>query len=328
MLSKFSMVCKSWKDAVETIKFNREVPLTILDVIDHIITSRLSISPYFEKYLQCFRKLHAPMNLFSSENGHQMISLVLKNMQKLNYIHFGSDLGSLPDTVDPFMLQILENSHETLQYTSISRFCIPDICFPKLNALTIEIGQDICLPEFKTYFPQMLKNMERLETVELFVLEPAYHDIYEYVANNYEKHCIRGSANSTRLLNIVPVKILIGVSDLERDLQNMKCVSGIQYLHVWIYNTETPMRCGWDKYQEIFDQCLNLKAIELSWMRNYEFGAFVQVSAANQNIWQERMSYFKTRGIRIADDRKIFLNANLETKLAKEASVTWKFCFC
>jgi hypothetical protein len=176
----FRLVCKSWKYAVETIKFNEELPLTIFDDIDEIIDKNgLPISPYFEKYLQCFRKLEVPMKLFSSKNGRHILSLVLKNMKKLNHINFDSDCESLPETVDPFMLQILENSHETLQCTSISRFCIPDISFPKLKTLTIEIGQDIRLPEFKTYFPLVLKNMERLETVKLCSLQPAYHNICE-----------------------------------------------------------------------------------------------------------------------------------------------------
>merc|ERR1712034_60837 len=65
----FRLVCKSWKDAVETIKFNREVSIKVLHDIDEIIKNRLPISPFFEKYLQCFKKLHAPMHLFASGYG-------------------------------------------------------------------------------------------------------------------------------------------------------------------------------------------------------------------------------------------------------------------
>jgi len=52
-----------------------------------------------------------------------------------------------------------------------------------------------------------------------------------------------------------------------------------------------------------------------------------QLPETTQNIWQERISYFKARGIRIVGDGEIYENENLETKLAKEAGVTWKFHF-
>ena len=325
----FRLVCKSWKDAVETIKFNRIVPpFKIFWNIDKIIKNGLSISPFFEKYLQCFKKLYAPMSLFASENRHQMLSLVLNNMQKLNSICLNYGSRSLPESVDPFILQILENSHETLQDASISRFCIPDISFSKLKTLEIVIGKDICLPEFKTYFPLVLKNMERLQTVKLSLMDPGYNDICEYIVKHYSKHCISASSAEDEryeILNIVPVKILSGVFDLRKSVQNFTYVSGLQYLQMSIYDDED---FSWDKYQESFDQCLNLKAIELTWLDEDGNGITLsQISEANQKLWQERISYFKARGICIVDDDEIWGNENLQMKLAKEAGVTWKFHF-
>ena len=155
----FRLVCKSWKDAVETIKFNRRVSMKIFSDIDKIIKNGLSISPFFEKYLQCFKKLHAPMDILASENGHHIITLVLNNMQKLNYICFYSKLGSVPETMDDsFILQMLENSHETLQYAYIERFCIPDICFPKLKTLEIRIGTIFAHQNLKLIFHRFLKT--------------------------------------------------------------------------------------------------------------------------------------------------------------------------
>ena len=60
----FRLVCKSWKDAVETIKFNRAQPDSLFWNIDKIIKNGFFISPFFGKYLQCFKKLHAPMASF------------------------------------------------------------------------------------------------------------------------------------------------------------------------------------------------------------------------------------------------------------------------
>merc|ERR1712034_272025 len=138
-----------------------------------------------------------------------------------------------------------------------------------------------------------------------------------------------------KMLNIVPVKILTLVHSLEADLQNFKYVSGLQYLHVYIYCPEKPMWYGWDKYQEILDRCFNLKEVELTWShfqiecQNNKFRKITlsQVSEVNQNIWKERISYFKARGIRIVGEGDIYRNKNLQTKLAKEAGVTWKFQF-
>merc|ERR1711925_15452 len=166
-------------------------------------------------------------------------------------------------------------------------------------------------------------------TLSLF--EPHFRDTCEYIAEHYDKHCISATLfdPELKILNIVPVKIVSHVDDLEQNLQHCKYISGVQYIHVCIEQPEESMRNGWDKYQDIFDQCLNLKAIELTWMGRYRAtaAALSQVSAANQTIWNERISYFKARGIRIVDGGEIYNNENLQTKLAKEAGVTWKFCF-
>jgi len=49
---------------------------------------------------------------------------------------------------------------------------------------------------------------------------------------------------------------------------------------------------------------------------------------ANQKIWNERISYFQARGIRLANENEIRNNKILKTKLAKEAGFTWRFHFC
>merc|ERR1712034_215994 len=155
--------------------------------------------------------------------------------------------------------------------------------------------------------------------------------ICKYIVKHYSKHCISASEAEYEMyekLIIVPVKILSGVFDLSEHLQNLKYVSRLQYLQVDIYDPEEPMHWGWDKYQESFDQCLNLKAIELTWRdEDGDIISLSQISETNQKIWQERISYFKARGIRIVDDGEIHENENLQMKLAKKAGVTWKFHF-
>lgn len=231
------------------------------------------------------------------------------------------------------MLQILEHFHETLQYVNFCGSCIPaHINFPKLKVLEIE--NDFCVAKFKTNFPLLLKNMETLETVIIHLLYRG-DDVCEYIAENYIKHCI--SAQASAAFNYqIPAQILTRVNDLKH-LQNYKYVSRLQYLHVLIYSIETSISKGWDKYREIFDLCSNLKAVELTWHRQFRRKTtLAQVPEGNQNFWLERISYFETRGIRIVDGGEIFAYQwtsplshtgpwPLQTKLAKEAGITWKF---
>jgi len=176
----------------------------------------------------------------------------------------------------------------------------------------------------------VLKNSERLETVELRWDRdsPACYNIFEYVVNNYEKHCIRGCVGrNSKFLNFVPVKIVTRVFSLEFP-QNLKYVSGVQYLHVTVGIRQPPMLFGWDKYKEFFDQCLNLKEIELHWNGGCRNKSNIsETSEANQIIWQERIENIKARGIRFVNDGEIFRN-KMEMKVAKESGVTWKFVFC
>ena len=45
----------------------------------------------------------------------------------------------------------------------------------------------------------------------------------------------------------------------------------------------------------------------------------------DQEIWKERISYFKSRGIRLADRGEIDENENLRITLAKQVGISWKF---
>ena len=104
----------------------------------------------------------------------------------------------------------------------------------------------------------------------------------------------------------------------------------MEYVHVFIYHPNSPMRHDWNKYQEIFDQCINLKAIEFDKMEStaeFVTETLPKLSEANQEIWKERISYFQARGIRITYKNEIRGNENLKMKLAKEAGITWKFSF-
>merc|ERR1711964_553341 len=103
----------------------------------------------------------------------------------------------------------------------------------------------------------------------------------------------------------------------------------LQYLFVFVDAAYDPMAKGWDRYREYFDQCTNLKEIEISIaehdipIREY----LPNFSKEHQKIWKERISYFQKRGIRLARRGDTYRNENLKNKLAKEAGIPWRFHF-
>jgi hypothetical protein len=44
-------------------------------------------------------------------------------------------------------------------------------------------------------------------------------------------------------------------------------------------------------------------------------------------IWNDRMEYFKKRGIQIVDPVDIVANEDLQEKVAKEVGIKWRFHF-
>merc|ERR1712034_44050 len=110
--------------------------------------------------------------------------------------------------------------------------------------------------------------------------------------------------------------------------ENKNYISHLQYAHVNVCISHPSMSNGWETYRETFDQCINLKAIELQgWNGNSVTEILPNMSEADQEIWNERISYFQARGIRLANQNEIRRNENLKSKLAKEEGATWRFHF-
>merc|ERR1711964_969182 len=92
--------------------------------------------------------------------------------------------------------------------------------------------------------------------------------ISEYLCENYQKHCISGNwvgYEDTDLLNTVPIKIFEMVYHLQDDLDGKRYSSSVEHMSVHMGGPQIdPMDSGWDRYREYFDQCTNLKEIEIS----------------------------------------------------------------
>jgi len=264
------------------------------------------------------------MEYMSNQNA--IMNLVLNNMKKLH------EIAILENAEESFVLQLLQNSRETLKCVYLPQMsCIPDATFPNVTKLKLPIGEDgILLPEFQEFFPKVLKNMEFVEQIELYLPYSSHLPVCQYLREKYEKHFITANAYNVHHgeLNDMPFKILHSVYNLNDIDQSHNYLRHIQYAHFNILIPRIPMDWGWDKYQEIFDQFTNLKAIELTHARkHFTTDVLPNLSETNQEIWKKIISYFEARGIRIANHGDIRNNENFRKQIEKEAGITWSFCF-
>jgi hypothetical protein len=148
----------------------------------------------------------------------------------------------------------------------------------------------------------------------------------EYIGQHYEKHCI--SADSGNLLNVIPVKILECVLDLN-GLENKKYIEDLEFIHLDIVSPDQPLINNWDRYKEIFDKIIQLKAVSFECAdENFLTPWFFEsLENESQSIWNARIAYFQSRSISIVAPHEIHDNNDLRTKLAKEAGISWKFHF-
>merc|ERR1711977_498207 len=81
---------------------------------------------------------------------------------------------------------------------------------------------------------------------------------------HYPKNCISARLHDDyyeNILNYLPIKIMIEFYDIQH-LANKKFTNSLEYLHVPLFDDSEE---SWDNYEEIFDQCSSLKAIELTY---------------------------------------------------------------
>jgi len=197
------------------------------------------------------------------------------------------------------------------------------------------LPESIDLEKFQNNFPIVLKNMENLNFFALrFRYKSSYPKFWEYIAQNYANHCVSACTKNEivykTILDFVPIKCFVDVKDLIC-LENKKYISNLQYLHIIIVRKENPMDLNWDRYRDIFDQCINLKEIEISELsdKNFVTEILPTLSNTNQKIWKERLSYFQARGILMTNECKFSKDLKkFEKKVAKEAGLKWRFRFC
>jgi len=109
----FRLVCKTWQNAVETIRLDISPPFKIFqELCLHEINGQFP--PFYSKYLQRFRKLKLDLLFghFDMTKWNSISNLLLKNMQNLS--EFSIRIQQIPPKFVIFLFHLFQNSKSTL----------------------------------------------------------------------------------------------------------------------------------------------------------------------------------------------------------------------
>jgi hypothetical protein len=157
-------------------------------------------------------------------------------------------------------------------------------------------------------------------------------DCFNFIGENYSKHCIFSSIFKGTMLDYFPLKFCKNVGDLS-DLRDRKYNHKVEYLSCWINNITEPTNGCWDEHREIFDQCCKLKQISFeSDIDSFPIAFGITDPSVDleqyetPKVWKEMAAYLKKRGIKIVQRNKIF-NDDFISKVAKEIGIKWRLEF-
>jgi len=340
----FRLVCKLWQNAAETIKFDQFNE-------SHVLEKYKSHPKFVCKYLKLFKKLR--VDIF---NNRPMIewdalgTLIVNNMKNLNEVNtvrFYNKLFS--EKQQSFIEEVLKNSNETLKKISLSKLIFPNISFPRTTEIVLNVHDDISPDQFETNFPQIQKNMENLEIVTfhtgyaLGYYEKCNFKHFKFINENYPERCISAGndCDTGSLVEFMPLKIVTDLYNL-RMLENPKNNHALEYLEVILFPSEFIVHWGWACFEDILDQHSNLKQIALTFVsypeNDEEELEPVSVDFKNHDdlfwhcsnekfICNKVLEYLKKRKIQIVTQDKIRGNKFLQSKVANEAGIRWRFSF-
>ena len=357
---KYRFVCKSWQNAVETLKLNRSFDSNLLNeiirksqtcnlpnfscVFDRIryqtALGTRTAPTFYKKILKIFRKFSVDFGSTHLRHWGMLGTAIVESMKNLNEINILDSCSYIEemenvvniDQLKLFVRQLLQNSNMTVKKLKLFSPLVPNVLCPNVTRLKLQIhGEEI----FINQFPQILQNMESLEIVELNPLIPdvnvTFPKLFEFIHKNYAKHCIYASNSYTLqylndILNFLPIKIMDSFWDLTC-LENKKYNYQVKFFMTRILPSAMPMDWGWGRWKEIFDQCSNLKAISFFNWENKNEGLLDATPECDREIWKERIAYFQSRGIQILCQDDFYQNEKLQRELAKEFGLKWSFMF-
>jgi hypothetical protein len=226
-----------------------------------------------------------------------------------------------------FLLNLFKNSATSIQKIIISSrdqiVTLPAISLPNLTVISIKVYQNN---------NNRVKDLDYLMKTFVDVRCPylkvfKIHNIYKapkiliYFLQHYSNHFVCGPEIST--LEHIPLKICY--IDLEK-LTAYRYASHIEYLILHVKNLQVASDGGWDNYREILSFFPNLKGIVFYYNKKYTtlVSLLRRFPSTSQNIWQQRIDYFKSQNIMLLQRKQIF---KIISDLRQSLSPSWMFQF-
>lgn len=310
------LVSKLWKNVSETMKYN--------DFQDVMIWKEISGNETFPialgNFLKLFRKLKIhPWHVHDQQmNWNSIGNFIAKNMKKLNEIDISGGMqGKICIEHEKVIIQILKKFHKTLKKISLSKLIFPEINFKQVYRIEFIVGHDISNKQFENNFSKLLKFMPNLEIIKLDLWDPHKEQICKFLQNNYWEHCISASDVNHELVHNFPLQIYTNLREIS-NLNNLKFIPNLEYLEIELDSWES-QNADWNEFENIFDQCINLKQIAIS----NEFGENIEILENQISNWKNQIEYFQLKNIKIVHTKEIYKNENLELKIAKKLGLSW-----
>jgi hypothetical protein len=318
-------VCKSWKDVVESIRFDRLVPIDDW-IFDFEQNGKFEI--FISKYLKAFTKLELNITSQISMKWDSVTKSILQNMKNLNSITFDLNFKRrIPQNFDSFALQLFQNSQSTLKILSFDGdkiLPLPIISLPKVKSIHFQAqaDHDEQIEQFINFVQKILENCEYLETFFIYDIDDSIQ-ISEYIAQNYPDNCLH--AHYLGASQELPTKM--SYCPTLSYLHTLKYPSSVKALLLEVVDFNRPYGEKWEDYKSILALCSNLKKICMVSPRNQEKEieldeALQNIFPENQDIWKERIQYLKSCGIEIINSDQFNASGDELSKQTK-----WAFTF-
>jgi len=144
------------------------------DIFHNFLISKISKSDklnFFAQFLRIFKKLNLVITNEIFENWREIEELILISMQNLNSITISIEKGEfkIPKTFRAFLMQLLQNSNNTLVYMKIPTFFIPpQSTLPKVEEICFYANKEIVLSkDFTTYLGTLYLRFKKLRIVSV-----------------------------------------------------------------------------------------------------------------------------------------------------------------
>jgi len=299
----FRLVCKSWKNSVETIRLDRWVPVEFIgELCRH--TKNNGFPQFYSKYIKIFKhfRFYWDEDLEYMEKWEPISNLLFRNLKNLGNICIDVELK--PPNFTQFLFKLFENSQSTLEmfyicWATEDVLTLPTIDLPNLRCFELYLPSrgKMDINTFDYLIKHVASLCKYLKIFELFLQsKPA---LLDYIIKNYPNHFVCGPLIQT--LDHIPLKF--SYLNLE-DLAAYRYAPHIEYLVLITENFSVPNEGGWSHYKEILSFFPNLKGITFHGSDYDLDSALEHLSLTNQNIWKERILYFKSKNIKILCKRK------------------------